>query len=62
MKNKQINPPMEFIPGGKRYQPQLPLRKTNQKLKIGINWKLLIMILVFLIVAGTIYFWLGAKI
>ena len=53
---------MEFIPGGKRYQPQLPLRKTNQKLKIGINWKLLIMILVFLIVAGTIYFWLGAKI
>ena len=39
---KEIELPLEFNPGLKKYEPTLPTRKTRKKLKVGIDWKWII--------------------
>jgi len=51
-KVKEINLPMKFNPGLEKYEPVLPLRKVNKKIKI--EWWVIIalMILALAILAG----------
>ncbi len=42
--------PMKFNAGLKKYEPELPARKTNEKLKVEFDWKWLIFPLLILIV------------
>lgn len=51
-KIKEINLPMKFNPGTLKYEPKLPLRKTNEKipLKNKLKWILILILIMILLV------------
>ena len=54
-KIKEIKLPVKFNPGTQKYEPILPLRKTNKKLEIKTNWKwIIILVISVIIVVGGI--------
>ncbi len=56
-KIKEIELPMEFNPGLKKYEPVLPVRKTRKKLKVEADWRWIIYIIVSVILlTGISYF------
>jgi len=47
-KIKYLKPRMEFNPGRQVYEPILPLRKVGKKIRISVNWKWVITLLLTL--------------
>ena len=58
-KARMINLPMEFNPGTQKYEPELPLKLSNKKRKIDINWfGLFIIMLIITLGMLFLYFYL----
>lgn len=55
-KKKVIELPQKFNPGTMRYEPILPIRKTDKKLRVKINWKLIIALIILLSILLAIFF------
>lgn len=55
-KKIEIELPQKFNPGTMKYEPALPARKTDRKMKVKIDWKFII-ILIILVSAllGTLF-------
>lgn len=54
---KEIELPMEFNPGTKKYEPVLPLKETQKKLNQKIGWKYIILITIgMILLTGAVYF------
>ena len=47
-KIKYLKPIMEFNSGRQIYEPVLPLRKVGKKIRISVNWKWIIILLLTL--------------
>ena len=53
---KTKNLPMEFNPGLKKYEPSLPLKKSNKKPEMKVDWKWIILLcLIIILLLGGIY-------
>jgi len=60
---KEIKLPMKFVPGGRRYEPELPLRNKPMKpVKFNLgnfwkNWYFIIFMIIILLLAilGVVY-------
>lgn len=57
-KIKQINLPMKFNPGLSKFEPELPVRKTKNRLKAKRNWWAFwcIIILITILAIEILYF------
>ncbi|MBI3623069.1 hypothetical protein HY212_03240 [Candidatus Pacearchaeota archaeon] len=55
-KTKEIQLPTKFNPGTMKFEPILPLRKTNKKVKLNVNWWFIIAIIIGAIVLLLIGF------
>jgi len=59
---KLIKPEMEFNPGLQKYEVVLPPRKDNKKLKVGIDWKWIIILIIGIIIfLGGIFILIKSK-
>jgi hypothetical protein len=59
---KEISLPMEWNYWSGVLEPVLPLKKTNKKLKLKVNWKKLILYLLGIILVTAVYLWIISKI
>ena len=58
-KNKKIEElklPMKFNPGTQKYEPTLPLRKTNEKFNVKINLRDIVIIGIVFLILMIIFF------
>lgn len=53
-KQKELKLPMEFNPGLNKYEPELPLKKSNKKIKF--SWIKFVLILLGLIAFAVILY------
>jgi hypothetical protein len=60
-KNKEIKLPMKFNPGTQKYEPILPLKKTDEKLKIKINLKEIIIATTLIILMVSLMIFLSNR-
>jgi len=51
---RELKLPMKFNPGLKKYEPELPLRKSSKRIKF--NWIKFILILLGIIALGIILY------
>jgi hypothetical protein len=56
MKQKEIKLPMKFNPGLKKYEPELPLKKSDKKVMIKFNWIKFLLILLGIIAMGVLFY------
>ncbi len=49
-KIKEIKLPMKFNPGFKKYEPELPVKKSNKKLKVKVDWRFIILVIISIII------------